>query len=280
MAKIPFNLCNIYIIPYIFLKRYSFLKIFNFLIILTQCYLRHGKNLGVSILRLLDYNNSKTTPRAYRTVSNIVERITPMEHILISPGKLKLMLTKSDLDRYDLDCEAMDSEDTLTRQAFRELLADVKRVSGFDAADDKVFIQLYPSRDGGAEIYITRLTLGKEQNSRKNDTIKLTSVYRFDSMESLLEICSYINSQNVTCGKRHPLPNESSAWQSDGKYYLICEESVTYREYLRSGKNDRFGEYIGSLGKRLQSSVALPYVKEHCTCFCEHDAISALAKLA
>ncbi len=203
-----------------------------------------------------------------------------MEHILISPGKLKLMLTKSDLDRYDLDCEAMDSEDTLTRQAFRELLADVKRVSGFDAADDKVFIQLYPSRDGGAEIYITRLTLNKEPTTRKDDTVKLTNVYRFESMESLLEICSYISSQNITDGKRPPLPDESSAWNTDGKYYLICEENVTYREYLRSGKSDRFGEYIPERCKRLKSPVALPYIKEHCTCICEHDAISQLANLA
>lgn len=203
-----------------------------------------------------------------------------MEHILISPGKLKLMLTKSDLDRYDLDCEAMDSEDTLTRQAFRELLADVKRVSGFDAADDKVFIQLYPSRDGGAEIYITKLSPRQEEKSRKDDTIKLTGVYRFDSMEALLTVCSYINTQSIMPGKHPHLPSASSAWQSDGKYYLICEDSVTYREYLRFGKTDRFSEYIGGMGKRLQTSVAMPYVKEHCTCFCEHDAISALAKFA
>ena len=200
-----------------------------------------------------------------------------MEHILISPGKLKLMLTKSDLDRYDLDCETMDSEDTLTRQAFRELLADVKRVSGFDAADDKVFIQLYPSRDGGAEIYITRLTPKQDEKSRKDDTIKLTNVYRFDSMEALLEVCSYIKAQSTVKGKHNSLPTESSAWQADGKYYLICEDSVTYREYLRLGRSDRFSEYLGSFGKRLQSSAALPYVKEHCTCFCKNNAINELS---
>ncbi len=203
-----------------------------------------------------------------------------MEHILISPGKLKLMLTKSDLDKYDLDCETMDSEDTLTRQAFRELLADVKRVSGFDAADDKVFIQLYPSRDGGAEIYITRLTLRREAPPDENEAIKLTSVYRFNSLGDLLAVCARLAAQSALHSIPHPLPKASSAWHCDGIYYLVCENSVTYREYLRAGRHDRLGEYIDGYGRRLQASAAFSYVKEHCDCICEHDAIEALAKLS
>ena len=203
-----------------------------------------------------------------------------MEHILISPGKLKLMLTKSDLDKYELDCETMDSEDTLTRRAFRELLDDVKRVSGFDASDDKVFIQLYPSRDGGAEIYITRLTARNEERSQSSDTIKLSSVYLFESMTALLAVCEKINTQALITNTQHPLPCESSAWELDGKYYLVCEDNVTYRDYLRNGRNDRFGEYITGFAKRLQTTAALPYVKEHCTCICPRDAIPLFASLA
>ena len=203
-----------------------------------------------------------------------------MEHILISPGKLKLMLTKSDLDKYELDCETMDSEDTLTKRAFRELLDDVKRVSGFDASEDKVFIQLYPSRDGGAEIYITRLTANKEEKSHRDDTIKLSSVYRFESMTALLNLCEKISAQSLTANTQPLIPYSSSAWEADGKYYLICEENITYRDYLRKGKTDRFSEYIPDSAKRLQTAAALPYVKEHCSCICAHDAITVLASLA
>ena len=203
-----------------------------------------------------------------------------MEHILISPGKLKLMLTKSDLDKYDLDCETIDSEDTLTRQAFRELLADVKRLSGFDAANDKVFIQLYPSRDGGAEIYITRLTLRRETEPKDNEAIKLISVYRFERLENLLAVCSRLTAQSLISAALYSLPKASSAWHCGGIYYLICEDSVTYREYLRAGRHDRLGEYIDGYGRRLQASAAYPFVKEHCECICENNAIEELAKLS
>ncbi len=203
-----------------------------------------------------------------------------MEHILISPGKLKLMLTKSDLDKYELDCETIDSEDTLTRRAFRELLDDVKRVSGFDASDDKVFIQLYPSRDGGAEIYITRLTAHKEEKTHRDETIKLSNVYRFESINALLDLCKKIGTQPHTANPQNHLPSSSTAWEADGKYYLVCEDNITYRDYLRKGKTDRFGEYITDSAKRLQTTAALPYVKEHGTCICPRDAITVLSSLA
>lgn len=197
--------------------------------------------------------------------------VITMEHILISPGKLKLMLTKSDLDRYELDCTTMDSEDTLTRRAFRTLLADVKRLSGFDAADDKVFIQLYPSRDGGAEVYITRLSQKNEAPS-SDSTVNVTGVYRFDSISAMLTACARVSSADSL--------QSSSAWLSDSGCYLITEESFTYREFLQSSKRDHLGKQLRGYGRTLTSPAATAYVREHCECIVDRDAVSTLARLA
>lgn len=189
---------------------------------------------------------------------------------MISPGKLKLMLTKSDLDRYELDTATMDSEDALTRQAFRTLLADVKRVSGFDASNEKVFIQLYPSRDGGAEIYITRLTRPSDK-VRDAAAVKVTEVYRFENIPLMLEACSRIPEQSI--------PDVSSAWQNGGEYYLITESSFSYRE-LSGEKQERLSELLFGYSEQMSSPVATAFVKEHGKCFIERDAVTTLASLA
>ncbi len=184
------------------------------------------------------------------------------------------MLTKNDLLRYELDCETMDSEDPATRRSLRELLADVKTSSGFDVADDKLFIQLYPSRDGGAEIYITKLSAKRQSEPSNDAALHVTSVFRFDSMRALLNACARCAPCGISEGKA------SSAWQGELGYFLITEENVPYRKYL-SGGTKAFDELIAEAGAVVGSApTSAAYVREHCQCFCERDAISVLAKLA
>lgn len=194
-----------------------------------------------------------------------------MEHIIISPGKLKLMLTKSDLDRYALDASSMDSEDTLTRQAFRTLLADVKRVSGFDTSNDKVFIQLYPSRDGGAEMYITRLTT-PQQSTHTDAAVKITGVYRFASLSIMLEACSKI--------REEIMPDTSSVWYAGREYYLITEECLSYKEFVDTKNKSGLGDLLGAYSRVMTSPIAIAYVREHCRCVVERDAVRLLSELS
>ncbi len=194
-----------------------------------------------------------------------------MEHILISPGKLKLMLTKHDLDRYKLDCDEIDNENALSRNSFRELFDDVKRVSGFDATDDKVFIQFYPSRDGGAEIYITRLREKKPCECEYGDaSIRIMSVCSFESMQRMLEACAHMSGA---------LPYESSAWSGEGKYFLICEDQVTCYDYLHGNRPLEKRKFIGDYGHIISDQTAINYVKEHCFCFCEKNAVKILSNM-
>ena len=72
-----------------------------------------------------------------------------MEWIRISKNKLKIMLSAEDARHYELDCKSADLGDLVTRSAFREILSDVKRQTDFDASEDKIYIQMYPSKEGG-----------------------------------------------------------------------------------------------------------------------------------
>ncbi len=200
-----------------------------------------------------------------------------MEHIRISPGKLKLMLTKADMEHYELDADGLSGDDLLSRDSLRPLLEDCRIRSGFDAVGGRLFIQLYPSRDGGAEIYITRLDAPPPDREKTDggDAIRITAVYRFDAMASLLEVCRRLADD--------PAITESTAWSGERDCFLILYEKISCREYLERSKR-RGGDckkrlFIGEYGRYLPSPAAEFYVKEHCFCFCEKNAVKILANM-
>ena len=55
-----------------------------------------------------------------------------MELIIISDKKMKIMLTEKELSRYNLDSENFSMENDSQRHAFRRLLNDACKQSGFE----------------------------------------------------------------------------------------------------------------------------------------------------
>ncbi len=80
-----------------------------------------------------------------------------MELIIINQSKLKIMLTPPDMQRYELSAEQMDCADEQTRRAFRHIFDDARDRIGFDTTGEKLLVQLYTSREGGCEIFVTKL---------------------------------------------------------------------------------------------------------------------------
>lgn len=83
-----------------------------------------------------------------------------MELIVINQSKLKIMLTPPDMQRYELCAEQMDCADEQTRRAFRHIFDDARDRIGFETAGEKLLVQLYTSREGGCEIFVTKLGEG------------------------------------------------------------------------------------------------------------------------
>jgi len=201
-----------------------------------------------------------------------------MEHILISPGKLKLMLTQRDMLHYELT-QAVESGTVDTTEAnFRELLTDAGRISGFDAGHDRLFVQLYPSRDGGAEVYITRLGCQSETaadsvktKEKKFGQITLTQLAAFDTMEDLLRCC---HAMMTAVGKA-----ESCAYTVDNRYFLVIRETLAYRAYLDRPDDHPTARIIGEYGQNL-SDRFISYLYEHGEVFCGKNAIATLGKLS
>ena len=124
-----------------------------------------------------------------------------MEWIRISQNKLKIMLSAQDTAHYALDCKKADGSDEGSRAAFREILSDVQRETGFEAAEDKVYIQMYPSKEGGCELFVTKIGLlfgedkpmntnsAQKATKRPRPTQKRSAAFLFPDFSCLLSAC-------------------------------------------------------------------------------------------
>ena len=78
-----------------------------------------------------------------------------MELILINKNKLKIMLDENDMKKYHIGSES-DCAEGSTRKAIRNLLENAKDQIGFDTDGEEIFVQLYASKRGGCELFVTK----------------------------------------------------------------------------------------------------------------------------
>ena len=78
-----------------------------------------------------------------------------MELILISKSKLKIMLDEKDMKEYNIGDET-DCARAETRRAIRTILDRAKDQIGFNTDGVEIFVQLYTSKSGGCELFVTK----------------------------------------------------------------------------------------------------------------------------
>ncbi len=221
-----------------------------------------------------------------------------MELILISDSKLKVMLSADDMRNYAFD----DMNTIHTKESFRSLMREAKSRCGFNALEGRVFVQLYRSRAGGCELFVTKLEgektevpflpassepsesfgsirmekAGKGRGKNKDGEERVSTEYkryymdRETSYQSRHVIYRFDEMQHLlsTCGMLRTLcyEGESIAFAEKDRraYYLALEKETVVA-----------GEHCG----RLCPSSLYYYINEHCDIFCS-DAVPVLGKLA
>lgn len=218
-----------------------------------------------------------------------------MELIMISDSKLKIMLTSEDMKEYSLDCNTLSYENTETRRAFWSILDEAKHRTGFDAASERVFVQVYPSKKGGCEMYVTKLGIfsGKKRADNEDGDIRINDdvrgggmknceetistserflsrrkrilAFRFDGIDPFLGACKRL----YTSGYE----GESSAYRTDRHFYLRIRDEDA--EYSKGEIESILLEYA----EELDSTYFDIYIGEYGSCICESEAVKTLGEL-
>lgn len=233
-----------------------------------------------------------------------------MELHRIGEGQLRISLSADDMDFYQLNSETMDYDDTTTRSAFWRILDQAKKQTGFDAARDRVLIQVFPRKAGGCEMYVTKASLAKqdEQSATGNNQTRSDSyaserkqLFKQDntskkkqtaasapkeqtlSQTALLVQCTYAfddpEALLLCCALlRETYRGKSEAWYEplcDGgeRYYLILWENTNTRDTW-SGTAACLSEFSGR-----SNQVSMPYIREHARRIAARNAVEKLGAL-
>ena len=202
-----------------------------------------------------------------------------MELIRISKNKIKIMLDAGDMSAYDLPTEGIDYCESAVREAFRAVLKDAGRKTGMDFSDSRLSIQLYPSRGGGCEMFVTRTNdrpepLGEEKqregdvyaaqelsadvrSNEKHPRWERSEAFGFESMTWLLTVCRRL--------KRIGFSGSSAAFHDEsGRCFLLIEAPTSIRPLII--------EY----GTPESPEAVRLYISEHGSTICPRRAVELL----
>lgn len=204
-----------------------------------------------------------------------------MEWIRISPNKLKIMLTAEDARHYELDCNCSNYADGITRAAFREILTDVGHEIGFDAADDKTYIQMYPSKEGGCELFVTKIGLllaeedkecgvaikGCPKGREKVTRCRVGNgerIWLLEKTDALLACCRALSGMAK-------IPDTSVHCDEQKRWWLTVSSD---------GETDKGAfAFLSDFGREIPADAAQLFLTEHARAVCESNAVQILGKL-
>ena len=202
-----------------------------------------------------------------------------MELIRISENKIKIMLSAVDMRAYDLPAGHLDYCEETVRDAFRAVLKDAGRKTGVDFSDGRLSIQLYPSKTGGCEMFVTRNEGGNSESVRKKERTyprkgapeevrsvsqkpqwERAEAFAFESLRWLLSVCKRLH--------RIGYRGSSAAFRDEsGRCFLVLESSEAVRPIVT--------EY----GTAESASAVRLYISEHGRVLCTERAVETLGIL-
>lgn len=156
-----------------------------------------------------------------------------MDFIKIHDKKLKIALDASELSRLGLAVSELDYKNVETKRALWQMLGDAKRKCGFDASGESLYVEVYPSRSGGCEIFVTCLSCEKK-------ALRRAFPISFDDSESMIAASAAL----LTAGYRE----RSFLYRLCGRFYLI-----TFSE--DAGDTPLFVSLLGEFGREENESV-------------------------
>ena len=193
-----------------------------------------------------------------------------MEILRISKHAIRISLSTDEAKEYNISNEASLSDENI-RFAFTKLLDKAQSEVDFSYSGRKIFTEIFPSKDGGCEIFISCIgveekeTVYKDkQQSQETKKSRVTlSVFDFDSLEKLLFACYRLN--EIGYKKR-----SSVYYLNEAKHYFMVLEDV----YIKDLKYAFLQEYA----KYIKGNVA-SIIKEHSSCIIKKDGVKILSAL-
>lgn len=194
-----------------------------------------------------------------------------MDYLIIGKEKLKVVLSCEELKRQGVSAEELDYSNPKAKKIFCDILEYAKREFGFDTAKRKVLIQLYPSRDGSCEVFISctekdrALTEGSECSTR---------AFCFERFEDLSRVCRILAQSDTK-----PQGSEkSSVWVDKNQEWFLVVSGEEQTPPERSGDVSGLSFISEYASAEYRDAISL-YLGEYATEICHGNAIETLGTI-
>lgn len=187
-----------------------------------------------------------------------------MELIMITDEKLKIILTNDDMTEMNISPKELDYSKVSTKHILWNLLDKAQKETGFNADKSKLYVQVFPSRDGGCEMFVTKYSDNEKTDIEMPLKTKLTEDVGCDkfivlTFDDLLKLCNRMITEKLKL-------NTSLYYDSSGTYILLIKNSRHLPSYFHATENYcRIPEYLSEYGKVHElTERAMCYLEEHC----------------
>ncbi len=213
-----------------------------------------------------------------------------MELIRVNSVKLKIILTPEDMKGFDLTADELDYAYPKTRRAFRQILEKAREETGFDIKNEKIYVQVFPSVDGGCEMFLTRKDdLLPEPATRASSAFRpkyriAERSFREDKryiaksaeLENVIRLCKRLHD----CG----FSGTSVLYRHAGFYYLVVRLTARMPSFVQAssdfddGDGGRFSFMSDYADLFFADALPLSFLEEHGTVIVGADAVSVIAE--
>lgn len=187
-----------------------------------------------------------------------------MEFTLVTAEKLKVRMSAGEMDALGLSYEHLDYTDPASRRMLVSLLEEGRDKTGFNPKKSRLFIQVFPSEDGGCVICFTCLRSGQSPPGAGAPGPEAV-IFAFDDIETLLEASV---KTHIHYGHRI---YKSSLYRL-GRGYRLVVYPLDYADRLSVLF---LGEFTAPAG---EGGIAAAYVEEHGELLIGDTALDTLAR--
>ena len=175
-----------------------------------------------------------------------------METIVISDDRMKIMLSREELKEYCLDGCHLDTENDRVRAALRRVIDEAGRKIGFTASPGRLHVQVYESREGGCEMFVTRLPSEIFEESKEGVTL-----YGFADLQAMVMLCRRLFAVGYDAA--------GDAYRLGDLYFLMLHSDEPYVACDFGLLADRsLCPYITEYGDLLTHGDAVPFLAALC----------------
>ncbi len=206
-----------------------------------------------------------------------------MDLILISEEKLKIILTENDLQEMNIDIERLDYSNVSTKRVFWEILDRAKETAGFDAAKSKLYVQVFPSSDGGCEMFVTKFSSSPIPCSSIRKKVYRMSKNAEDK-SGVLVVLGFDDLYKLCCRlSEEKLYLKTSLFYDDlGFYIMVIKKNMRIPSYIspKCSLISKIPEYLCEYGKVMElTERAIAYIHEHCEKIADGNATELIASI-